>query len=323
MDQIIDVLTRMDPSAIMFIGIFMGVLLLVEGVRQVMSRRETTTEARSRRMKMVAAGTSQAERLAILAPKRQATGPLRGIMPQRLLLDAGLPPRAGLFVGLAALSALLIGAAFAPILGPVQATILAVVICGILPVLFLKAARNKRRQTLVAQLPDALDLMARGLKAGHPLNTSIATVAETMPDPIGSEFGIIVDHVSYGDDVVTAVRKLAERVPTEDYQYLSASISIQHGTGGNLGQVLGVLAQVIRGRAMMRRKIKAMSAEGRISAIILSGLPFVIFGLNSIITPEYYGDVMDYPLFMPLAAAAVGLVILNGLILFKLVNFRI
>ena len=200
---------------------------------------------------------------------------------------------------------------------------LATAICILLPLLVLKALGQKRRKALIAQLPDALDLMSRGLKAGHPLNTSIATVAETMPDPIGSEFGIIVDQVSVGDDIVTAVRKLAQRTPSEDFQYLAASISIQHGTGGNLGQVLSTLAQVIRGRAMMRRKIKAMSAEGRISAVILSGLPFAIFGLNMIITPEYYGGVMDYPLFIPLAIAAVTLIILNALILFKLVNFRI
>ncbi|PZX36211.1 tight adherence protein B [Roseinatronobacter thiooxidans] len=318
-----DFLSRIDPNLLLFIGIFIGVLLLVEGIRQVLSRRETTTEARSRRMKMVCAGTSQAERLAILAPKRHSNGSLQGFMLQGLLLDAGLPPRPWLFAGAAVLSAALIAVAFKAVIGLFQAIALAVAICIVLPFLLLRAARTKRRNALVAQLPDALDLMARGLKAGHPLNTSIATVADTMPDPIGSEFGIIVDQVSYGDDVVTAVRKLAERVPTEDFQYLAASISIQHGTGGNLGQVLNVLAQVIRGRVMMRRKIKAMSAEGRISAMILSGLPFVIFGLNSIITPEYYGGVMDYPLFIPLAVAAVGLVILNALILFKLVNFRI
>ncbi|WP_296473442.1 type II secretion system F family protein [Roseinatronobacter sp.] len=318
-----DLLSRIDPDILLFIGIFMGVLLLVEGMRQFLSRRETSTEARSRRMRMIAAGTSQAERIAILAPKRHPNGSLRNFMLPALLAEAGLPPRPGLFISAAILSAAFLVLVLTAVTGLFPAIAIAVALCILLPFLMLRAARTKRRNMLVAQLPDALDLMARGLKAGHPLNTSIATVAETMPDPIGSEFGVIVDQVSYGDDVVTAVRKLSERVPTEDFQYLAASISIQHGTGGNLGQVLSVLSQVIRGRAMMRRKIKAMSAEGRISAFILSALPFLIFGLNSIITPEYYGGVMDYPLFIPLAIAAVGLVLLNALILFKLVNFRI
>ena len=318
-----DLLSRMDPDWILFIGVFLGVLLLVEGTRQFLSRRETIAEARSRRMKMVAAGTGVAERLAILAPKRNHDGAIRGFDLSAMLVAAGLPPRPGLYVAAAILSAIFIVVAFGAVLGAPTAITLAIVICVLLPLLLLRAARETRRKKLVAQLPDALDLMARGLKAGHPLNTSIANVAETMPDPIGSEFGILVDQVSYGDDMLTAIRKLADRVPTEDFQYLAASISIQHGTGGNLGRVLTILAQVIRGRSMMRRKIKAMSAEGRISAIILSGLPFVMFGLNSIITPEYYGGVMDDPLFVPLAAAAVALVLLNALILFKLVNFKI
>jgi tight adherence protein B len=317
-----DVLSRFDPDWILFIGVFLGVLLLVEGARQILSRRETIAEARSRRMKMVAAGTGVRERLAILAPRRIGGGAL-GLDLPAMFAAAGMPPRPGLFVLAAVGLAIFIVVVAGPVVGLPMALALAVAVCVALPLLLLGAARNARRKRLVAQLPDALDLMARGLKAGHPLNTSIAIVAETMPDPIGSEFGILVDQVSYGDDMVTAVRKLAERVPTEDFQYLSASISIQHGTGGNLGRVLSILAQVIRGRSMMRRKIKAMSAEGRISAIILSGLPFVMFGLNSIITPEYYGGVMGDPLFLPLAGAAVTLVVLNALILFKLVNFRI
>ena len=120
-----------------------------------------------------------------------------------------------------------------------------------------------------------------------------------------------------------AVRKLAERNPSEDFHYLAVSIAIQHGTGGNLGRVLGVLAGVMRGRIMMRRKIKSMSAEGRISAWILSGLPFLMVGLNSIITPSYYGDVVQDPLFMPMTLVTLGFIFLNGFVLFRLVNFRI
>jgi tight adherence protein B len=132
-----------------------------------------------------------------------------------------------------------------------------------------------------------------------------------------------VDQISYGDELVAAFRKLADRNPNEDFHYLAVSIAIQHGTGGNLSRVLGVLAGVMRGRIMMRRKIKAMSAEGRISALILSCIPFLMVGLNSIITPSYYGDVMQDPLFIPMAMAGLALIVLNGVILFRLVNFRI
>jgi tight adherence protein B len=133
-------------------------------------------------------------------------------------------------------------------------------------------------EKLVAQLPDALDLMARGLKVGHPLNVTVASVATEMSDPIGSEFGLLVDQVSFGTEIADAFADLADRTDLEDTRSLAVSVGIQHGTGGNLARVLNVLAKVIRDRATMRRKITAISAEGRLSAFILSVLPFGIFG---------------------------------------------
>jgi tight adherence protein B len=318
MDGILD---RVDPGWLLFVGVFLGALLLIEGLRQLLSRRETTDEARSRRMRMVAAGTDIAERLEILAPQRKGTPGGAGALTG-LLLAAGLPPRPGAFALAAVLVTASIAFALRPFLGLPVAALLAVAVAVVLPVLVLLSIRERRMNTLVAQLPDALDLMARGLKAGHPLNTSIATVAETMPDPIGTEFGIVVDLVTYGDDINTAMNKLAARNPNEDFRYLAAAIAIQHGSGGNLGRVLTILSQVIRGRMMMRRKIKAMSAEGRISAVILSAIPFLMVGLNSIITPEYYGGIVDSPMFLPLAAVALVLIVTNAVVLFKLVNFK-
>jgi tight adherence protein B len=316
-----DIFQRIDPGWLLFIGVFLGALLLIEGLRQLMSRRETDDEARSRRMRMVAAGTDIRERLDILAPQHKSGSGRLGELTS-LLLTAGLPPRPGRFGAAALIVAAAIAFALRHFLGLPVAGLIAVAVAVVLPVIVLAAIREERTKKLVGQLPDALDLMARGLKAGHPLNTSIATVAETMPDPIGTEFGIVVDLVTYGDDITTAMNKLADRNPNEDFRYLAAAIAIQHGSGGNLGRVLTILSQVIRGRMMMRRKIRAMSAEGRISAVILSAIPFLMVGLNSIITPEYYGGIVDDPMFVPLAVIAVMLIITNAVVLFKLVNFK-
>jgi tight adherence protein B len=144
-----------------------------------------------------------------------------------------------------------------------------------------------------------------------------------MPDPIGSEFGIIFDQVSYGDDLVTAVQEFAERIDTEDAHYLAASIAIQHGTGGDLARVVELLAKVIRGRIAMRRRIKAISSEGRLSAWVLSALPLVIYGATSVSSPTYYSGVADAPLYVPMMSTIAFLVVANALILRKLVNFRI
>ena len=213
--------------------------------------------------------------------------------------------------------------ALIPLVGMPVAVGLSLMVFILLPLFVMSVIKTARLKRISAQLPDALDLMGRALRAGHPLSSSIGTVAETMPDPIGTEFGILVDQISYGDELVVAFRKLADRNASEDFHYLAVSIAIQHGTGGNLGRVLGVLAGVMRGRIMMRRKIKSMSAEGRISAWILSSVPFLMVGLNSIITPSYYGDVASDPLFMPLTLVTLGLIFLNGFVLFRLVNFRI
>ncbi len=318
-----DLLTRIDPEWLVFAGVFMGMLLLVEGMRQLTSRRETDAEARSRRMRLIAGGTELKERIEILLPGEGSGRRFLGFDLRNRLVAAGLPPQPLLF-GLAAVTLLCVTViVLMPLIGTPAALGLSLGVWIVLPMMVLSALRTERLKRISAQLPDALDLMARALRAGHPLSASIGTVAETMPDPIGTEFGIMVDQISYGDELVAAFRKLAERNPTEDFHYLAVSIAIQHGTGGNLGRVLGVLAGVIRGRIMMRRKIKAMSAEGRISALILSCIPFLMVGLNTIITPSYYGGVVNDPLFLPMALAALGLIFLNGYVLFRLVNFRI
>lgn len=317
-----DLWSSVDPGWLLAAGVFVGALLLFEGTRQVMSRRETDSEARARRMRQVAPPTEVAPEIAVFTSKARTARTSGGIDLATLLIASNLPPRPRLFTAVAVLMAVVVALALQMVIAAPMAWAAATLLCLALPLLVLIGVRDAKLKRLVEQLPDALDLMARGLKAGHPLNASISIVAEIMPDPIRAEFDVLVDQVSYGDDIVTAVRKLAQRNPTEDFQYFAASVGIQHGSGGNLGRVLTVLSQVMRDRSMMRRKIKAMSAEGRISALILTCLPFIMFGLNMVITPEYYGGVMGDPLFAPLAAAAVGLVALNGIVLFRLVNFR-
>jgi tight adherence protein B len=186
----------------------------------------------------------------------------------------------------------------------------------------LTGMKQARLKKLTLQLPDALDLMARGLKVGHPVSVTVANVARDMPDPIGSEFGLIQDQISYGDDVATAFRDFGERVGTEDANYLAVSIGIQHGTGGNLARILNVLSQVIRDRHTMRKKIKAISAEGRLSGAILSVLPLIIYGVIELSTPSFYGDVRDDPMFPFFLYAIIGLMATQALILFRLVKFK-
>lgn len=321
----IDALASVLPF-LPFLGIFVGSLLIYEALRQVLSRSESRGEARNRRMRLVAAGTSTAERLNLLKPAssgRWPAGlPLIGTLPADLR-RAGRTTAPVTFLTLCLLAV----AAFSlagDYLVPLPLAMLVGVTLGLaLPLVILQARGRRRLALLTRQLPDALDLMSRGLRVGHPLNATIAAVAREMPDPVAMEFGIITDQVSYGDNLPDAFDDMARRIGTEDIRYLAVSIAIQHGTGGDLAAVLNTLARVIRDRISMRKRIRAISAEGRLSAWFLSCLPVAIIGFTGIMAPTYYGDVTGDPAFRPLAITVLALIVANALALRKLVNFRI
>jgi tight adherence protein B len=317
-------LSEFDWSSLVYVGVFLGVLIMFEGIRQLVTRSESLSEARNRRMRRIAAGASTEELLRLLKPGRdgwQLDGlPVFGTLPADLR-KAGLTIRPGLFLTLAAGGAAVVAMAASTVVPAWLAAGVALLLCLALPLVWVRVRRNRRMAALVAQLPEALDLMARGLTVGHPLNATIASVASDMKDPVATEFGIMVDQISYGDDLVDAVTDLAERTGLEDARYLAVAVAIQHGTGGNLARVLDTLSKVIRDRLAMRRRIKAISAEGRLTSIFLSCLPLVILGATSITAPGYYADVSGDPLFKPFAIVVGTLVVANFLVMRRLVNF--
>lgn len=309
-----------------YIGIFLGVLLAFDGLRQMLSRREDPRDARNRRMRLIAAGASTGEVLGLLKPKeapwRLKALPFIGTLPSDLN-KAGLTVKPVVFMGLGLAGALAIAIVLTPRLGPLLALAPGVLAGFVAPALVVRRMRDKRMQLLVAQLPDALDLMARGLKVGHPLNATIGSVARDMSDPVASEFGVILDQISYGDDLVNAFRDFAARIDLEDVHYLSTAVAIQNGTGGDLSRILITLGKVIRARITMRKRIMAISSEGRLTAIFMSLLPLFIFGATSITSPTYYWGIADDPLFKPVGITVVVLVIVNYLAMRRLVAIRI
>lgn len=312
-----------DPTALLiYVVVFVGSLLIFEGVRQLLSRSETGSEARNRRMRLVRRGVTPEEILSQLfyAERRKSRFGLPDV--DKLLRQAGLPGKAWMFY----LLCLAVGVAGFVVLRSYLEQRLAggasAALAILIPIALLNEVRRKRMDKLIGQLPDALELMARGLKVGHPLNVTIGAVAKEMSDPIGTEFGLVQDQVSYGTEITEAFAEFADRVDQEDVRYLAVAVGIQHGTGGNLARVLGVLSKVIRDRAVMRRRIVAISSEGRLSAFILTLVPFIIFGSIMTTSPNYYTDVQDDPVFMPVAIAIVSLVVAQALILRHLVTFK-
>jgi tight adherence protein B len=236
-----------------------------------------------------------------------------------LLLMAGLIVVAFLFF-LYALAA----AAIPVDIGVVSLAIFASLAVGIvLPILYLKNRRSERIKQFSEQLPDALDIMVRSLQAGHPISAAMGLVTKEMADPIGTEFGITVDEMTYGLDLRDALQNMGRRLEVQDFQYVVVTINIQSETGGNLAEVLQNLSFVIRERFRMFKKIKALSSEGRISAIILSATPFLTGATILVASPTYYLQVAEDPLFLPLMLGSLALMLTGIFVMFRMVNFRV
>ena len=191
------------------------------------------------------------------------------------------------------------------------------------PVLVLLKLGKRRRLKAVSQLPDALDVVVRSLKAGHPVPVALRLVAREMPDPLGTEFGVAVDEIGFGASVPQAVQRAAERVDHEDMFLFAAMIRLQDKTGGNLVSLLTSIAETIRSRQTMRLRVKAASAEGRMSAMILNMAPVAIFVLVNIMAPDFYGSVEGHPWVKP-AFWGIGVWMLIGnLVMRRMIAFRI
>jgi tight adherence protein B len=193
----------------------------------------------------------------------------------------------------------------------------------VLPFVVLYYLRSRRQRKFSAQFPDAVDVITRSLRAGHPVPVAISMVAREMSDPVGSEFGIVTDEITYGADLETAMRNLYFRVGTDDLPLFVTAVAIQGSTGGNLREILENLSRVIRERFKMRRKIRALAAEGRASALILSSLPIGIFAMVQLMVPNFYGKVWDQELTKVILALAIAWMGIGNLIMYRLVNFRI
>jgi tight adherence protein B len=208
--------------------------------------------------------------------------------------------------------------------GNVLEAFLIALFCGLaLPFLVLRFLRKRRQKQFGAQFADGLDMIVRSLRAGHPTPIAITMVAREMRDPIGSEFGIVADEITYGADLETALRNLYYRVGQDDLPLFVTAVAIQGSTGGNLGEILENLSKVIRERFKMRRKIRSLASEGRASAMILSSLPIVMFLVIQFTAPDFYAGIWNEDITKKALAAALTWMGIGNFIMYRLVNFRI
>lgn len=315
--------------------VFGAVLMGVQGVCLWYADGRAGRRMTLRRLRLPGGGASRREAVAALRRKpRERPGLLARFdgglaWLDRLVRQAGFAvPLSRLALAMGATAILVVAGAVTVANGtsPVGIVAIAGAAAGLgfgLPIVGLARLRARRFARFAAQLPEALDIMVRSLRAGHPITAAMTLVSREMADPIRAEFGIAVAEMTYGLDLRDALGSLAQRVDVADLHYLTVAINIQHETGGNLAEVLHGLATVIRARLRMVQKVRAVSAEGRLSARLLAVMPFGFAGLVYAARPEFYLAVAGDPIFLPVLAGAVALEAAGIYIMYRLVNFHV
>ncbi len=191
------------------------------------------------------------------------------------------------------------------------------------PLGFLKFKADRRAVALGQQLPQALEIIVRSLEAGHPVPTAVALVGREMPDPIGSEFGMAADEIAYGATLEQAINRMAARCQHADVDLFAATVRLQEKAGGNLTGLLKLNAATVRDRLRMRLKVKAATAEGRASALILTAAPFLAAGAIMLLSPEFYGEVIHLPMVRIGLMVIGGWMLIGNLVMRKMIDMRI
>lgn len=182
---------------------------------------------------------------------------------------------------------------------------------------------KKRMSLLEEQLPDSIELMVRSLRVGHPFSTAIGIVAKEIPDPLGSEFGVIADEAAYGRDVSESLKAFAERMDSQDLRFLAVAVSIQQQSGGNLAEILEGLSKVVRARFKLFRRVRAITAEAKWSGMFLSGFPIAALLMINVVQPDYYDEVKTTSAYIPAALFVVTFLIINIIYMKVMTNIKV
>lgn len=311
--------------ALTLVCVFAAVMLIAEVLIRSLVMRRAESGAINLRLKLIARGQTHGETMNIL---RRSNSVLPEWMPapllplatkfERMLMQAQmttptarlmllilLAPPAIFFLMLVLMvewwgigvssGRIVISAAFAIVLG------------ALLPLMFFNWRANRTRKKMQEQFPVALDVFVRGLRAGHPISAALDLLTVEMSDPIGSQFGLVVDEVTYGAELRDALQDMAERWDLDEMRMFVVSLAVQNETGGNLAEILDNLSRVIRDRHSMMLKVRALSSEGRMTALMLTVLPVFTFTMLFLFNPRFFLEVADDPFFIP---GFVGLVLL-------------
>ena len=320
-------------SAIFLVLGFLAVFMMLEGLYLLWNDPRTVTVKRVRERLYLLAASDKAQMLPSISRERRLSSHARinallAKLPKvkafdRLLLQAGsdhtvaellVAMGVGLLVGLALGMLLHLGPGLLLVAGALVA---------LLPMGWLRVQRARRTQAIVTQLPDALDLICRALKAGHALSATLSMVAMQSPQPIAGEFKTTFDEINFGVSTKKALLNLTERVPAPDIRFFVLAVSIQLETGGNLAALLGILAALIRARFKFYGKVRVLAAEGKLSAYILTGLPLALGGLIQLGNPSYLGLLFSDPIGIRVVQVALAMMAFGVFLLWRINHVRL
>ncbi len=320
----------MSPEPIIYAVIFVAVLMLVEGLYLVIFGKSISLNRRvNRRIELLEKGNDREQVLETLRREREQhlnslRIPLLSMISKKAQkANIAFSPKALLMVMALLAIVAFVGLTFGTSASlPVRVGVSLTMGFGAVYMWLSKKAK-KRMDMIEEQLPDAVELMVRSLRVGHPFSSAVNIVAQEVADPLGSEFGIIADETAYGMEITEALNRMAETIDTQDMRFLAVAVNIQQKSGGNLAEILEGLAKVIRARFKLFRRVKAITAEAKWSGTFLSAFPLLaLIGIN-LAQPHYYDAVMKTQFFMP-AVLAVGVFLAINMIFMRImVNIKV
>jgi tight adherence protein B len=321
---------QLSAAPIIYVLIFVAVVVLVEGIYLTAFGKSISLNNRvSRRLALLEKNGNREQVLEQLRKEMSQHLTSRGIPLYSILAskaqkaNIAFSPKA--LIGVMALVTVFAYLGLTIGTGASQAIRIVLAIgMGVGGVYFWVNGKAKKRMGLMEeQLPDAVELMVRSLRVGHPFSAAIGIVAKEVSDPLGTEFGIIADEAAYGRNISDSLKSFAERMDNQDLRFLSVSVTIQQQSGGNLAEILDGLAKVVRARFKLFRRVKAITAEAKWSGMFLSFFPLAALALILIIKPDYYDAVSETSAFIP-ACLIVGVLLTINIIFMKImVNIKV
>ncbi len=324
----------MNNLLLIFVVIgFLAVVLMIEGGYLLWNSHHGAEVRRvQRRLQTLSAGGRLSTESELIKERLLSSTPvmerLLRQMPRvhqldRFLMQSGLNMTVGRLCSLTAFFAAggLIGWLMSPL--PRWTGPLCVLGAALLPALHVLRTRRQRLSTIEQQLPDALDLMSRAMRAGHAFPSAVSMVGSEGPQPIAREFAVASDEVNYGILMQDALRNLCLRVPITDLRFFVIAVAIQRETGGNLTEILDKLSALMRARFRLLGTVKVLAAEGKWSGWILSLLPFVLLGAINLINPKFMSILWKDPAGLIAVWMGLGLIIVGIVWMWRIIKIRV